>query len=206
MNTRHPVRAMGATLLLATFAGVTAPSAAAARQTLAPSAISAPFDRQFIDMMVPHHQGAVAMAQIALKRGQHQQIRTLARSIIASQNREIGRMKAWRKAWYSSARTPSMEHMPMLPGMSMGTSMIDMMSDIKRLRRAQPFDKAFINAMIPHHQMAVVAARLELQRGSQGPLKALARSIITDQQREIREMKSWRSAWYGSTGMVDMGH
>ena len=48
-----------------------------------------PFDRQFIDMMVPHHQGAVAMARIALTRAQHPQIKRLAQSIVAAQQREI---------------------------------------------------------------------------------------------------------------------
>jgi hypothetical protein len=66
---------------------------------------TAPFDRQFIDMMVPHHQGAVAMAHIALTRAQHPQIKWPARSIIAAQEAEIRQMTAWRKAWYGSATT-----------------------------------------------------------------------------------------------------
>ena len=188
------IRAIGATLLLLSFAASTNTAALARQQVSAPTR-AAVFDRQFIDMMVPHHEGAVAMARIALVRGQHTKVKTLARAIILAQEEEIARLKLWRKTWYGSAQTPSMDNMPMLPGMSMDMSMTNMSAGIRHLRSAKPFDKAFINAMIPHHRMAVAAARLELQRGSHAKLKALARSIIADQQREIREMTNWRKAW-----------
>jgi uncharacterized protein (DUF305 family) len=60
------------------------------------------FDRAFIDMMVPHHRGAVRMAKIELARGQNSELRGLARNIIAVQNREIEQMRDWRAAWYGS--------------------------------------------------------------------------------------------------------
>ena len=78
----------------------------------------APFDRQFIDMMVPHHEGAIAMARVAEARGQHAEIKELAAAIVAAQDAEIRRMKAWRKAWYGSDQTPPMSRMPMVPGMA----------------------------------------------------------------------------------------
>ena len=161
-----------------------------------------PFDRQFIDMMVPHHQGAVAMARIALTRAQHPQIKRLAQSIVAAQQREIAEMKEWRKAWYSSAVTPDMAHMPMLPGLMMH---MDMMADLGRLKTAKPFDKAFIDAMIPHHQMAIKAAELELAHGTHARLRSLALSIIEDQAREIGLMQAYSDLWYGGSGMGHMG-
>ena len=205
MNTQRFIRAIGATLLLPSVAASTN-SAALARQQVTTATRAAAFDRQFIDMMVPHHQGAVAMARIALVRGQHAKVKTLARAIILAQEKKIVRMKLWRKTWYGSAQTPSMDKMPMLPGMSMDMSMMHMSADIRHLRSAKPFDKAFIDVMIPHHQMAIAAARLELKRGAHAKLKALARSIIADQQREIREMTTGRKAWYGNGSMSNMGH
>lgn len=163
---------------------------------------TAPFDRQFIDMMVPHHQGAVAMARIALTRAQHPQIKRLAQSIVAAQQREIAEMKEWRKAWYGSAATPDMACMPMLPGLMMH---MDMMADIGRLKTAKPFDKAFIDAMIPHHQMAIKAAELELAHGTHARLRSLALSIIEDQAREIGLMQAYRDLWYGGSAMDHMG-
>lgn len=160
------------------------------------------FDQMFIDMMVPHHMSAVAMAQIALSRAEHPEIKTLATNIIASQTREIAQMKQWRKAWYGSDQTPAMDQMPMMPGMMdmMDPAMMahmDMMADINNLKTATPFDKAFINAMIPHHQMAIMAAKMAQQQATHPEIKTLAASIIADQQKEIDQMQQWLKAWYG---------
>lgn len=58
------------------------------------------FDRMFIDMMIPHHQGAIRMARVELEDGGDPEMRRLAKEIIAAQSREIERMNAWRSAWY----------------------------------------------------------------------------------------------------------
>jgi uncharacterized protein (DUF305 family) len=205
---RSALRPLGAalalTLLIAAFAPRVAPTSAATRPAAHATAMAAAFDEQFIDMMVPHHQSAVAMAQIALARAQHPQIKRLAQSIIADQNSEIGQLKAWRKAWYGSAATPDMAHMPMLPGMPMGMTKSGMtfMKDIAALKKAVPFDKAFIDDMIPHHQMAIDAATLELRRGSHQQLKDLALSIIKGQSREEGLMQAYHELWYGGTGAM----
>jgi len=56
-------------------------------------------DELFINMMVPHHQGAVAMANIALERAEHPEIKDMANAIIASQQAEINQMKSWKQKW-----------------------------------------------------------------------------------------------------------
>jgi hypothetical protein len=50
-------------------------------------------DRDFVEMMVPHHQGAVDMAQAELKYGHNEQLRRLAREIVANQQQEIAVMR-----------------------------------------------------------------------------------------------------------------
>lgn len=52
-------------------------------------------DKDFVNGMIPHHQGAVDMAQVELKYGKDPQMRKLAQNVIASQNKEIALMKAW---------------------------------------------------------------------------------------------------------------
>jgi uncharacterized protein (DUF305 family) len=52
-------------------------------------------------MMIPHHQGAIVMAQDALNKSQRPEIKRLAQNIITSQQREIDQMKQWRTQWYS---------------------------------------------------------------------------------------------------------
>ena len=163
------------------------------------------FDAQFIDMMVPHHQGAVDMARVAQQRAEHPEIAQMAEAIISAQEAEIGQMRAWRLAWFGSSETPSLDQMPMVPGMGGGhmahggSGTMDMAADVEALRNApEPFDKAFIEAMIPHHQSAIDAAKAAESRAERPEIKELARAIISDQQREIEQMQQWLQAWYGT--------
>ncbi|MBA2735537.1 MAG: DUF305 domain-containing protein [Pyrinomonadaceae bacterium] len=57
------------------------------------------FDLMFLDMMSPHHEGAVTMAKEALTKAEHPEIKTLANQIIKAQEEEIKRMQAWKTAW-----------------------------------------------------------------------------------------------------------
>lgn len=57
------------------------------------------FDLAFIKQMIPHHEGAVTMANEALKKSSKAEIRTLAAAIIKAQESEIKQMKEWQTAW-----------------------------------------------------------------------------------------------------------
>ena len=63
-------------------------------------AADAEFDLRFINAMIPHHQGAITMAQDALSKSKRPEIKKLAQEIITSQQKEIDQMKQWRQAWY----------------------------------------------------------------------------------------------------------
>lgn len=141
-----------------------------------------PFDLLFIDGMIPHHQSAIKMAQEALSQAEHAEIKSLAQNIIDSQQKEIDEMQQWRTAWYTDT-APTM-------GMGMGMGMMDIPAG------DQPFDLRFIDAMIPHHQGAVMMAQAALARAEHAELKTLAQNIIDAQQKEIAEMQQWRAAWY----------
>ncbi len=58
------------------------------------------FDLRFMNAMIPHHEGAVAMAQEALEKSDRPEVKELAQSIIDSQQQEIDQMVQWRKDWY----------------------------------------------------------------------------------------------------------
>ena len=72
-----------------------------------------------------------------------------------------------------------------VPAHAMGMEM-----DMQALETARPFDRAFMEEMTVHQQGAITMARAELERGADPELQALARSIIAEQEREIRAMRA----------------
>ncbi|MCY7417303.1 MAG: DUF305 domain-containing protein [Chloroflexi bacterium] len=57
-------------------------------------------DREFSDAMIPHHESAIAAAEIALEQSARPEIIAVAQAIVDSQQAEIDQMAAWRAAWY----------------------------------------------------------------------------------------------------------
>ncbi len=60
----------------------------------------AEFDRMFLQMMIPHHEGAVSMSQLVGKRTERPELRKLAQDITKAQKAEIAEMKSWEKSWF----------------------------------------------------------------------------------------------------------
>jgi uncharacterized protein (DUF305 family) len=146
-------------------------------------------DERFIDAMVPHHQGAIEMAQVALKNAEHEEIKQLSRNIISSQQAEIEELSSIKKEEFGTSEVPmemSQEQMR-----SMG-----MMMDPQELANKEPFDKAFIDAVIPHHQSAIEMAKVAHEKSHNPRIKELAEKIMSAQQAEIEQMTHWRQQWY----------
>ena len=158
----------------------------------------ADYDLRFIDGMTVHHQGAVNMAKEVLNKSKRPEMKKLANNIIAAQNREINQMKQWRKTWYPKASsTPMAYHGPMGHMMAMTPEQMQSMMMSMDLGAADDqFDLRFINAMIPHHEGALVMAEDALKKSKRPEMKKLAQEILTSQKQEIEQMKQWRQAWY----------
>ena len=150
---------------------------------------SGPYDQNFIDMMVAHHQAAIDMAKVAQRKGEHAELKRLAADIVSAQDGEIAQMKAWRKQWYGSDQiaTSTAGGMSGMGGMNV---------DLGQLENAQPFDKAFIDNMIPHHESAIQMAKDARTKAQHQEIKDLAGQIIAAQQQEIDQMKAWRTQWF----------
>ena len=157
-------------------------------------------DQHFITMMIPHHEDAIAMANMALTRAEHPEIKQLAKNIKTSQTQEIEQMRAWYTKWYGT-------DVPKFSGNNMGGGMMhggnrgmmgNMRTDLAALSKAKNFDQAFIEEMIPHHEMAVMMSQHLLSNAVHPEMKKLAQAIIQAQTKEINEMQSWYQQWYGT--------
>lgn len=153
-----------------------------------PDVANAPFDLQFLDTMIAHHQGAVEMAKPAQAKAQRAEVKTLAKNIIADQEKEIAQMRRWREEWFSGKPAVNME----MAGMK--DSMKGM--DMKKLESSagNDFDLEFVTQMIPHHEGAIVIAKEALQKSQKDEIKTLANAIIKAQEAEIKQMKDWLAA------------
>nr|5FFA_A Chain A, CopM [Synechocystis sp. PCC 6803] len=150
-------------------------------------------DQSFIEMMTPHHQDAIDMAEMALQKAEHPELKKLARNIIRDQEREIKEMKTWYQQWFKRP-VPALSSQGMM-GMHQGHGMMAM--DLDALATAQNFDREFIRQMIPHHQMAVMMAS-NLKTNTERPeMDKLMDDIIRSQSAEIKQMKQWYQNWYG---------
>jgi uncharacterized protein (DUF305 family) len=96
---------------------------------------------------VPHHQDASEDASIALERSKRPEIQQLAQEIIDAQEAEITRMEAWLAEWYpGSDREKAVSDMNQMMSMDM--------PNLENLSR-DAFDRAFLEGMTMHHQMAI---------------------------------------------------
>lgn len=152
-------------------------------------------DQHFIEQMIPHHDGAIEMAKVALEKSKRPEVLSLAEGIIEAQTREIADMRAWYRDWFGG-EVP--EGGGMMHGMGGAMHMEGMVGDLDRLLAAPDFDKEFLSQMIVHHEMAVMMGRMLAEGTKRQEMQVLADQIVTSQTREIEVMRSWLSGWYDS--------
>lgn len=146
-------------------------------------------DAMFIERMIPHHDDAIAMAELALTRAEHPELRQLAADIKRTQTAENEQMREWYRDWYGS-EVPEVGRSPGMMGGMMGSV------DLENLEAAEQFDKAFIEEMIPHHRMAIMMASMAGRATNRPQMRELTSTIIEDQSREIDMMREWYDEWY----------
>lgn len=190
-----------------------------------------PFDRAYIDTMIPHHNSVVDLATAALDVLEDDRLVTIAQSVIDTQPGEIEQLKSFREEWYGEAEPDEMTEEMMMVTMGnmenmedcssdddMGDHDMDMddhnmdMSDdgmdmtnhddmmnlmdsewiLGEFERAENKDLAFIDLVIPHHQMAVHQSMVGLQLAEHEELRTLCQEVIDAQEAEITELKEIR--------------
>ena len=144
-------------------------------------------DVMFAQMMIPHHEQAIEMSDIALDPtvGASDVVKSLATRIKAAQDPEITTMKAFLTTW-KKGLTPdsSMDHSGSMSGMLSAEDITKLSS----LRGAE-FDRAWMTGMIAHHEGAIEMAKEVLEDGKDTAVNTLATAVVAAQDTEILEMK-----------------
>ncbi|ADD43839.1 DUF305 domain-containing protein [Stackebrandtia nassauensis] len=140
-------------------------------------------DVMFAQMMIPHHEQAVEMAELAENRASDADVKDLAVEIKDAQGPEIKTMTKWLKSW----------DQPVEPDHDMGGE--DGMADADEMMKLKDskgteFDKLFAELMIAHHEGAVTMAEDEQKNGENPEAKKLAKAIEKTQTAEIEELEA----------------
>ena len=143
-------------------------------------------DVMFAQMMIPHHQQAIAMSDIALDPNSQASaaIIALATQIKGAQDPEISQMKNLLTDWGKSMEMGSMAHSSMMSGMLS----LEEMDTLGQLKGAE-FDKAWAKGMIAHHEGAIAMANEVLANGKNSEILALANAVVSGQSAEIKTLK-----------------
>ena len=142
-------------------------------------------DVMFSQQMIPHHQQAVTMADLALDPAHEASpaVQDLALRIKTAQAAEVADMKAWLEAWGADPVSGHMmDHDSM--GMMSGDAMIAL-EDAK----GTTFDRLWLEGMIQHHEGALMMASHIADRGDDARVQKLSVAIEQSQTAEIAEMK-----------------
>ena len=156
-------------------------------------------DRAFLQAMVPHHESAISMAEVAKARAETPEMKKLADDIITAQAREITQIRAIHQRLFGSElQADSGVHSVL--GLSASEAGMDhgAESTFDELRAANPFDRAFIDMMTPHHEGAIRMAKAVLETTQDEEIRRLANDIVSAQEKEIDLMADVRIRDYGT--------
>ena len=134
-------------------------------------------DIMFAEMMIPHHEQAIEMSDIALAKSQDSEVLALATQIKNAQAPEIDQMKTWGGS-----------HMGSHAGHMMDGMLTDEEMRALSVAAGQEFDRLFLEGMIKHHEGAIDMAEMVVDSTNQ-EVSRLANAIITAQKEEIVKMK-----------------
>lgn len=154
------------------------------------------FDELFINQMIEHHQGAIAMAELVDTEAKHEELRRIAQDIITAQTKEINDMKTWAQTWGYTVQEPSQKS-------------IDAMIERVKGKTGDNLDHQFMKDMIAHHKDAINMVTYVNTNAKHAELKKLAEDILVTQSMEIGMMQDWAKSWgydLGPSGPGMAGH
>lgn len=146
----------------------------------------------YLAQMIPHHQEAIASAELLLAATDRPEMKTFAQDIIDTQSAEVDQMQTWLAEEYPD-RNVSVDYEPM-------------MRDLTGLS-GDELDQAFLEDMVGHHMAAVMMSQQLLagDLAEQPEVASFAEQIRDSQHAEIFQMHAWLADWFGQNAMGPMG-
>jgi uncharacterized protein (DUF305 family) len=142
-------------------------------------------DYDFASMMIPHHEGAIIMAQSVVEEGKDIALINFSNKVITAQKEEVGRLQTYLK---TASQNPSANAEKFKSALD--NSMGPMMAGMKVAKLTGEIDHDFVVLMIPHHQSAVDMAKAYLPYSNNNELRVMAQEIIKAQEEEIRWLRT----------------
>lgn len=139
-------------------------------------------DVDFLQQMIAHHKGAIAMANYEINHGDNKEMIQLAKSILNEQSSEVKMMNVWLKTSQSKSAIPR-EYKT-----AMDASMNKMMNNMIVDDTTNDEDKIFAAIMIPHHEAAIDMARAIMLYSANQQVTAYAKQLISNEQIEVEQM------------------
>lgn len=138
-------------------------------------------DVMFLQMMIPHHQQAIDISNLAMKSSANKELIDLAKIIARDQAAEIVQMKAWLK---DAGATEDLGHS--MDGM--GGMLTDEELTALGAATGSTFDRLWLEGMTEHHDGAIHMVQM-IEDASNMDIKAFGAKVITDQSEQIAQMK-----------------
>jgi YVTN family beta-propeller protein len=137
----------------------------------------------FLLRMIPHHEGALAMANYEITHGKNFKMRQIAKNIATEQQNEIQLMRIWLKPSMTDTKITA-SYQKEIDG-----TMTTMMSALPNDQSLDNSDRSFALVMIPHHQAGIDMAKVLLKYENEKPLRSYAMQLISYQMADIEQMK-----------------
>ena len=144
------------------------------------------FEIGYVNRLVPHHEGALMMAEVIAEKAVHDELRADAQAIIEAQMAEIDLLTTYLSDTYDQEVEPD-------PAFVMSP---DMMAELESAT-PEMAEKMFLLMMREHHQTAILMGEMALETGVADALTEQANEMIASQREEQERFTTYLQAWYG---------
>lgn len=153
-------------------------------------------DRDFMLLMIPHHDAGIAMSSSEEGFGEHKDLKNMAIVDVSDQQKDNREMRDYLKEPTSTEKPTSAES---TAGNELIAAMQKMNQFMDGMKLTGSQDHDFIMMMIPHHEAAITMSQIELKYGTDPRVKKVAQGVIDGQTKDVKDMNAWHKAWFGDS-------